>query len=85
MILEHLTGRGNHLPSGLVDPQTHDHLHDLDLGVRLAGVDVTAVLDDEVEELAGGRGAEDGRVVLLLEDAGLDPDGDAVAMQQENK
>ncbi len=50
------------------------HLHDLHFAVGLAGVDVAAVGDQELDELAGRRGRKQRRVVLLGEHEGLGDD-----------
>ena len=78
--LEHAAG-ALHVLDGAAHcgAQLHEHLHHLDLGIHVAGVEVLTVVDAKVHELAGGRRAQHGRIVLLVEDARLDADGDAVA------
>ncbi|GFZ47133.1 hypothetical protein JCM24511_04876 [Saitozyma sp. JCM 24511] len=62
--------------TALAASDRHDHLHDLDLGVRLAGVDVVARVDEVADELTRARGAELGRVLLVLDHGGLGVDGE---------
>ncbi len=50
------------------------HLHDLDLGNSLASLDVVTRVDEEADELTGRGRADLGRVVLLLDEAGLGVD-----------
>ena len=55
--------------TGLLGDEGHDHLHDLDLGVDLAGVDVVARVDEEADDLAG-RGRPQLRAVAGEEGRG---------------
>ncbi|KAH6606988.1 hypothetical protein Trco_006141 [Trichoderma cornu-damae] len=61
----------------LLRDEGHVHLHDLDFGKGLAGIDVGAVLDGVLDELARAGGSELGGVVLLLKQAGLAVDREA--------
>jgi hypothetical protein len=55
----------------LLGNEGHVHLHDLNLGVSLAGANVLAVLNGELDKLTGGGSTELSRVILLLEETGL--------------
>ena len=61
----------------LLGDQRHVHLHDFDLGERLARPDVLSVLDREFDELARAGRAELRGIVLLLEQARLAVDANA--------
>ncbi|PNY27761.1 Uncharacterized protein TCAP_02317 [Tolypocladium capitatum] len=61
----------------LLGNQGHVHLHDLDLGKGLAGLDVRAVLDRVLDELAGAGTPQLGRVAFLLQQARLAVNGQA--------
>lgn len=62
--------------------QSGDHLHDLNLAVRLTSVNVASVGDQELDELAGRWGWKQGRVVLLGENESLVSHDDAVLIRQ---
>ena len=57
----------------------HDHLHDLDLGIRGVGRNVSPVIDQVADELARGEALELGRVILRGEHAGARADQKARA------
>jgi hypothetical protein len=59
----------------LLSNEGHVHLHDLDLSIGLTSSDVGTVLDSVLDELTRARRAKLGRVVLLLQQAGLVVDG----------
>jgi hypothetical protein len=60
----------------LLSDQRHVHLHDLNFGVGLASLDVSAVLNRVLDELARARSSQLGGVVLLLQQARLGIDGE---------
>ena len=62
--------------------QSGDHLHDLNLAVRLTSVNVASVGDQELDELAGRWGWKQGRVVLLGENESLVSHDNAVLIRQ---
>ena len=51
----------------LLRNQRHVHLHNLDFSEGLATPDVLAILNGKLDKLTWGRGAQLGRVVLLLQ------------------
>jgi hypothetical protein len=51
--------------------ERHVHLHDLNFGKWLTGLDVLTILDGELDKLSGRRGSELGWVVFLLEETSL--------------
>jgi hypothetical protein len=55
--------------------ERHVHLHDLDLGESLAGTNMGTVLDRVLDKLTGAGRSKLGRIVLLLQQAGLAVDG----------
>ena len=55
-----------------------DHLHRLDLSIRLLAVDMATVIHKVLDQFPGGGGAKVGGVVLLLKHAGLAVQDNAV-------
>ncbi|CAI6094402.1 unnamed protein product [Clonostachys chloroleuca] len=60
----------------LLSDQRHVHLHDFNFSVGLASLDVSAVLNRVLDELARARSSQLGGVILLLQQTGLGIDGE---------